>query len=119
MIIPIYILHLLLIYQLTISADVVLDIPLNLIRNKIIKYDKGKELFIVEKASYNNPNDLLNQRSEILNAYRYKIVWLLGKYNVGLVEGFYANFLFLLVAALLIKCCSDQPSFIRFILMIR
>ena len=25
----------------------ILDIPLNLIRNKMIKYDKGKELFIV------------------------------------------------------------------------
>ena len=37
MIIPIYILHLLLINLLIISAVVILDIPLNLIRNKIDK----------------------------------------------------------------------------------
>ena len=47
MTIPIHILHLLLIHLLTISAVVILDIPLNLIRNNIIKYDKGKELFII------------------------------------------------------------------------
>ena len=51
MTIPIYILHLLLILLLTISAVVILDIPLNLIRNKIIKYDKDKELY----RSYQEP----------------------------------------------------------------
>ena len=45
MTIPIYILHLLLIHLLIISAVVTLDIPLNLIRNKIIKHDKSKEIF--------------------------------------------------------------------------
>ena len=45
MIIPIYILHLLLIHLSIISAGVFLDIPLNLIRKKINKYNKGKRLF--------------------------------------------------------------------------
>ena len=52
-----HILHLPLIHLLTISAVVVSDIPLNLIRNKVIKYDKGKELFIIAHLPLIDPKN--------------------------------------------------------------
>ena len=43
--------------------------------------DKYYNFCLEEKlaiASYNNSNELLNQKSEILNVCRYKNIWLLG-----------------------------------------
>ena len=48
--------------------------------------DKYWPLCLEEKiaiVSYNNPNELLTQRPEILNASKHKKTWLLGKYKLA------------------------------------
>ena len=65
-----------------------------------------KEGKLARASTINNLNELLNQRSEILNAYSIK--------QPGYLENriwcfFYVNLLFILGAVLLIRCRLSQP----------
>ena len=99
-----------------------------IIKKNCWKYKAGDRywlLCIEEKltiASYNNPNELLNQRSEILRACRHKKGLAPWQIECGLsfyfVFWWVGAFSFFLAANLIIKCLG-QPSLVRIIWKIR
>ena len=62
-------------------------------------------------ASYNNPYELLNKRSYACRHKKSMVTWQV-KCGFVFFWGGYANFLFFLVAALLLKCLFSQDYLI-------